>query len=95
MDDETRKKLVARLRRAEGQVAAVRRMIEEDGQVVDALLQIAAARGALGKAGLMLLGVHVESSVNTAMADGDPEHRADHLVEMMEVFARYSGIGAG
>ncbi len=54
MDADEKKKLLARLKRAEGQLGAVRRMIEEDSYCVDILVQLSAARAALGKAGQLL-----------------------------------------
>ena len=46
LSSEDKRRLLSRLRRAEGQVAAVRRMVEEDAYCVDVLTQVAAARGA-------------------------------------------------
>jgi len=92
-DPETRKKLLARLRRIEGQVGAVRRMLEEDQYCVDILLQISAVQGALGKAGEVLLGTHVETCVAKAFESGSKAERDESIQELMEVFARYGGIG--
>ena len=88
-----RKKLLARLKRAEGQVAAIRRMVEEDAYCVDVLLQLQAARGALGKAGQVLLRSHVEGCVHDAFTRGDESERAAKVDELMDVFGRYSGLG--
>jgi DNA-binding FrmR family transcriptional regulator len=89
----TKKKLLARLKRAEGQIAALRRMIEEDHYCVDVLLQISAAQGALGKAGELLLGSHVRTCVRDAFEKGDDDDRETKIEELMEVFARYGRIG--
>ena len=48
-DPVAKKKLLARLRRVEGQIGALCRMVEEEKYCVDILLQISAAQGALGK----------------------------------------------
>ncbi|MGE3629982.1 MAG: metal-sensitive transcriptional regulator, partial [Sandaracinaceae bacterium] len=61
--EDSKKRLFARLRRAEGQLAAVRRMVEEDASCVDALVQIAAVCGALSKAADVLLKDHLEHCV--------------------------------
>lgn len=92
-DPQAKKRLRARLRRVEGQLAAICRMVDDDALCVDILLQIAAARGALGKAGQLLLGTHVETCVAEAFSSGDLEQRETAVEELMEVFARYSGIG--
>ena len=49
MNVETKKAVVTRLRRIEGQVGGVLRMIEEDRYCVDVLTQINAVRAALHK----------------------------------------------
>ena len=92
-DAAAQKKLLARLRRIEGQVSAVRRMVEEEQYCVDILLQISAGQGALGKAGQVLLGTHVETCVANAFESGSKAERENSIAELMEVFARYGGIG--
>jgi DNA-binding FrmR family transcriptional regulator len=91
-DPTAQKKLLARLRRVEGQVSAICRMVEEEDYCVDILLQISAVQGALGKAGQMLLGTHVATCVADAFESGSKKERQQSVEELMEVFSRYSGI---
>ncbi|REJ84757.1 MAG: metal-sensitive transcriptional regulator [Acidobacteria bacterium] len=88
---ETRR-LVQRLKRAEGQLSGIRRMIEDDQPCVDVLIQIAAVRGALGKVGQLLLGTHVETCVADAMRSGDDSERQQQVTELLQVFERFAGI---
>ena len=90
---ESRDKAVARLKRAEGQLAAVRRMLESDSDCVDTLLQLSAVRGALSRVGEMVLSAHIETCVTQALRSGDDDCRQGVVDELMEVFARYGGIG--
>ena len=94
MDAETKKKVIARLRRVEGQTAALRRMVESDNYCVDVLLQISAAQGALGRVGQIVLGSHVQTCVSQAFDRGDEEEKTAKVEELMDVFARYAGLGA-
>ncbi len=87
-----KKKLLARLARAEGQVAAVRRMVEDDTYCVDVLVQIAAARGALGKIAEAVLRNHMRTCVANAFADPDAGQRDAKITELMDVFSRFSGL---
>jgi len=89
MDDATRKKLSARLRRAEGQVAAVRRMIDEDAECVSILTQISAAQGAMGRVSEIVLADHIQCCVADAFADGDPERRQQQIDELLTLFSRH------
>ena len=86
-------RVVARLKRVEGQIGALRRMIEEDQYCVDVLLQISAAQGALGKIGQLVLGAHVETCVAGAFEKGSKQDRRVAVDELMEVFGRYARIG--
>ena len=92
MNDETRTRLVQRLKRAEGQLAGIRRMVEEDQYCVDVLMQIAAVRGALGKVGQLLLGSHVETCVTAALRSGDEQLKRQQVDDLMEVFGRFGGL---
>ena len=94
MDSDTKNQLLQRLRRAEGQLAAVTRMVEQDDGCVDVLLQISAVRGALGKAGQVLLGSHIETCVSDAFTSGSPVDRQRQVTELMDIFARYGGIAS-
>ncbi len=94
LESDEKQRMLARLKRAEGQLAAVRRMVEEDTYCVDVLLQIAALRGALGKAGHLLLGSHLRHCVAEAFESGDAETRTRTLDELIEIFGRYGGLGA-
>ena len=90
---EQKRKLLARLRRAEGQVAAVRRMIESDAYCVNVLTQLSAARGALGKVGETVLQNHIETCVTEAFQSGSEDVQQEKVEELMGVFSRYSGLG--
>jgi DNA-binding FrmR family transcriptional regulator len=93
MNDATKKKVLARLRRIAGQVEGIARMVEEDRYCVDVLLQIASAQAALGQAGKLVLRSHVETCVSDALAAGKPVARKQKIDELMQVFSRYGCMG--
>ena len=90
INEETKRKAMARLNRIEGQVQGVQRMVEEEKYCVDILLQISAIQGALEQVRKILLGRHIESCVAEAMASGRPEDRQKKIGELLEVFSRYT-----
>lgn len=92
MDDATKSKAGARLRRIGGQIAGIERMIEQDRYCVDVLLQIAAVRGALDQVGRLVLESHVRTCVSEALASGKSGEREEKIAELMEVFSRYAHI---
>jgi DNA-binding FrmR family transcriptional regulator len=62
--------LLKRLRRAEGQVRGIARMVEEDQYCIDILTQVSAATRALENVALSLLGDHLSHCVAEASAQG-------------------------
>jgi CsoR family transcriptional regulator, copper-sensing transcriptional repressor len=62
-----------RLRRIEGQVQGLQRMVDEDRYCIDVLTQISAATKALESVALELLDDHLGHCVREAIATGGPE----------------------
>jgi len=62
--------LLARLRRAEGQVRGIARMVDEDVYCIDILTQVSAATKALESVALTLLEDHLGHCVAQATAQG-------------------------
>jgi DNA-binding FrmR family transcriptional regulator len=91
IDATTRAKALARLRRIEGQVQGLQRMIGAEAYCVDILLQIAAVQGALGQVQKLLLGRHIESCVADAFRSGAPGERQRKIDELLHVFDRLGG----
>jgi DNA-binding FrmR family transcriptional regulator len=91
IDDETKGKAQGRLRRIEGQVQGLQRMIAADAYCVDILLQISAVQGALEQVQKLLLGRHIESCVADALRSGSKSERQQKIEELLDVFARFGG----
>ena len=62
-----------RLRRIEGQVRGLQRMVDDDTYCIDVLTQISAATKALESVALELLDDHLGHCVREAVASGGPE----------------------
>jgi DNA-binding FrmR family transcriptional regulator len=65
--------LQKRLRRIEGQVRGLQRMIDEDTYCIDVLTQVSATTSALQSVALGLLDEHLRHCVTDAVAAGGPE----------------------
>jgi CsoR family transcriptional regulator, copper-sensing transcriptional repressor len=76
-----------RLRRIEGQVRGLQRMIEEDKYCIDILTQVSAATKALQSVALGLLEEHLSHCVTQAIAEGG-DTAADKVREASEAIAR-------
>jgi DNA-binding FrmR family transcriptional regulator len=75
----TREQLIKRLRRIEGQVGGIERMVKEDRYCVDVLTQISAVQAALDKVALGLLDDHAHHCVLGAQ-EGEREQKTDELM---------------
>jgi len=75
----TKDQLLNRLRRVEGQVRGVERMVEEDRYCIDVLTQISAIQAALDKVALGLLDDHAQHCVMGAEGEEQRE-KTDELM---------------
>ena len=91
VNEETKAKARGRLRRIEGQVQGLQRMLDNDAYCVDILLQISAVQGALEQVQKLLLGRHIESCVTDALRSGSRTDRQQKIDELLDVFARFGG----
>lgn len=89
--DAERKQIVARLRRIEGQVRGIERMLEDDRYCIDILTQVGATMTALEAVGLKLLDGHTRHCVAGALASGDEaagQEKVEELVAAIQRFAK-------
>lgn len=80
--------LIRRLRRIEGQVRGIERMIERREYCVDILQQTAALRAAVDSVALLILEDHVQGCVRTAAEKGDADR---YIEEVLDVVRRTLG----
>ena len=92
LNDEEKSSVQKRLRRVEGQVAGIGRMVERGEYCVDTLLQIAAARAALARVGRIVLESHVQGCVRQALTDGNEDRREKMLTELLNLFDQYGDL---
>lgn len=77
-----------RLRRIEGQVRGIARMIDEDTYCIDVLTQLSAATRALQSVGIGLLEEHVNHCVMNAARQGDEEATREKVAEATKAIER-------
>ena len=91
MNRENKPKLLNRLRRIEGQVRGVARMLEEERYCIDVLTQLQAIRAALTRVETEMLKDHLDHCIETAIVSGDAAEqrkKAGELIELLERAAR-------
>lgn len=86
--EEDKQKLVNRLKRIEGQVRGVQRMIEDDRYCVDVLVQVSAVSAALKKVGYTLLEDHTRGCVSQAVVHGEGDEAIEELMKVIQQFSK-------
>lgn len=86
--DEEKKNLLNRLKRIEGQVRGIQKMVEEDRYCVDVLVQISAINAALKKVGLTMLERHTNHCVADAIKSGNGKESIEELMKVIEQFTK-------
>ncbi|MCL6443764.1 MAG: metal-sensitive transcriptional regulator [Alicyclobacillus sp.] len=81
--------LLRRLRRIEGQVRGIQKMVEEDRYCVDILIQIAAVKSAVHQVGLSILDSHTRGCVADALTNQESgDKKIDELMEVIRQFTK-------
>jgi DNA-binding FrmR family transcriptional regulator len=81
-----------RLRRIEGQVRGLQRMVDEDAYCVDVLTQVAAVQTALEQVAVQVLDAHVRHCVADAVAGEDETAATERLDELMTAVRRFAKV---
>ncbi|MFC4076568.1 metal-sensitive transcriptional regulator [Salinithrix halophila] len=80
--------LLRRLRRVEGQIRGVQKMVEEDRYCMDVLVQLAAVKSAANSIGLALLENHAKSCVKEAVESGRGDEAMQELADVLRSFVK-------
>jgi CsoR family transcriptional regulator, copper-sensing transcriptional repressor len=90
VDPDTKARNLTRLRRIEGQIRGLQKMVEDDRYCADILTQISSAHEALRSVGRELMRNHLKHCAASAIAAGGAERDAmyDELVDMMYKHSR-------
>lgn len=84
---QDKEKIISRLKRIEGQIRGIQRMVEEEKYCVDVFVQISSVLAATQKVGMIILENHIKGCVKDAVASGDGDYS---IKELMEVIQRFS-----
>ncbi len=88
MHAEAKVQVSKRLKRIEGQVRGLARMVDEDRYCIDIVTQISAVRAALRRVEEEVLRDHVAHCVEGAIASGNRADQRQKIAELMDVLGR-------
>ena len=80
INEGVKKEALTRLRRVEGQVRGIMKMVEEEKYCIDIINQITAAEKALSGVARIVMKRHVESCVSSAIVQGKGQMKIDELI---------------
>ncbi len=86
LDEISKNKAIARLKKIEGQVRGISKMVDEKQYCIDILTQISAATSALSNVAKIVLKKHVETCVTDAIRDGREKEKIE---ELMNIFFKF------
>jgi CsoR family transcriptional regulator, copper-sensing transcriptional repressor len=89
VDPDTKERNLKRLRRIEGQVRGLQRMVEEERYCADIMTQIASAQEALRSVGRELMRNHLKHCADQALRSGDPERAEAMYDELLDLMYRH------
>jgi DNA-binding FrmR family transcriptional regulator len=75
--------VIKRLRRVEGQIKGIQKMVDEDKFCGDILIQVAAARAALNSVGGLILENYMKNCLKHYLEGETEEEALDKLVDIM------------
>lgn len=85
---QDKQSLIRRLKRIEGQIRGIQRMVDEERYCVDVLVQLAAVRAGLDKVGLALIEDHTRGCVRAAIARDQGDEAIDELMDVLGQFLK-------
>ena len=85
MRSSTKRLADARLARIEGQIRAVRKMVDDERYCVDVVRQVQAARSALSSLETLIIEDHVETCVQASLESGSFDARKERVTELVSI----------
>ena len=83
--------LLRRLKKIEGQVKGIQRMVSEEKYCVDVLVQIAAVRAAINRVGVILFEDHTRGCLKSALEQNKNQELKDDMIEeLIDIIGKFT-----
>ncbi|HCG99698.1 MAG: BCR family protein [Candidatus Aquicultor primus] len=83
-----KEKILSRLKRIEGQLRGIQRMVNDEKYCVDILVQISSVLGATQRVGLIILDDHIKGCVRDALSNEDGDSAIQELMDVIQRFVK-------
>jgi len=87
-NEQEKQSMINRLKRIEGQIRGLQKMVEDDRYCVDILIQMSAVQAALKKVGFSVMERHAKMCVNHAAKEGKGDEYIDELMKVIQQFSK-------
>lgn len=88
MYSEEKQNILKRLRRIEGQLKGIQRMIENDTCCADVLVQIAAVKAAVNKVGTLIFENHAKECFTSSLENKSQDEVVKELMKVLTSFIK-------
>ncbi len=88
INEDIKKEAATRLKRIEGQIRGISKMVENEKYCIDIINQITAAANALNGVSKIIMKRHVESCVTSAIQKGEGQEKINELIETVYKYGR-------
>ncbi len=85
---ENKEQILKRLRRIEGQVRGIQKMVEDDKYCIDILTQVSSVSAATQKVGLIVLQDHMNGCIKQALKSGKGQEKVDEVISAVDRFIK-------
>lgn len=85
---EEKKDIIQRLRRVEGQIKGIQKMVEEEQTCKDILIQISASRSALNNAGGLILENYMKNCLQSYVEGQKTQEDLDDLIQVLVKYSK-------
>jgi len=81
--------VLVRLKRIEGQIKGIQKMVEEGKSCIDILTQVAAVRAAINRVGAIILEQHSKTCIEDTIIKNDRERGLKELIDTVQKFLNF------
>ena len=90
LEPELKEQALLRLKRIEGQIRGLQKMVEDERYCGDVLVQVASVHEALRGVGKLLMRNHLRHCITDALASGDDHSREEAYAEVLDLMYKHA-----
>ena len=90
VEPELKEQALARLKRIEGQIRGLQKMVEDERYCGDVLVQVASVHEALRGVGKLLMRNHLRHCITDALNSGDERNREEAYTEVLDLMYKHA-----